>query len=410
MKILHTSDWHLGHLLYEHDRTEEMHSFLEQLKNEVATHQPDALVVCGDIFDRTTAPVSARDMYVRALLEIRDRAPKMRIIVTAGNHDGKSNLEVEGLLWDRLDVKVVGQVERGADGSVNYERHIVEIADAAGKRCGFVVAVPHIYEYGYPQVVGADTKEERQRAFFQTLLDETARRNPEGRPVVLTAHLAMTGGNFAGHSFADTVGGIETVDQEVMGKGYDYLALGHIHNAMTFATSGAAARYCGTPIPVSFDEQGRHTISLVTLEKGQDPIIEEIEIKNPKPLLTIPGEPANFEEALRELSDFPNNEKAYVRLNVLLDGPLPANYVERIVHTLEGKQAQYCCVKTSLPKREKGNGRETEELHFDADNMPKPQALADLFYQNRFNLPLDGEMMTMLEQAIREAQHETENQ
>jgi exonuclease SbcD len=400
MKILHTSDWHLGHVLYEYDRTHEHRSFLDQLVAIAEQERPDALIVCGDVFDRVVPSVEARQLYVNTLLSLRDRCPDMRIVITAGNHDGKSAIEVESLIWDRLNVKVIGQVERLDDGSINADRHIVEIKDCEGHPTGFIIAVPHVYEYSYPQIGEAQTKEERQKAFFQLLLDETARRNPDGLPVVLTAHLSLTGGNFAGHSFAESLGNIETVDQEQLGNGYDYLALGHIHNAKTFTGGAAMARYCGTPIAVSFDEQGSHGVSLVTIEHNADPMVEEIAIHNPRPLLTLPAKPAPFEEALSELEEMPADTHAYIRLHVLLNGPLPPNYVERITQTLKGKQARYCCVKTVLPTISSADEDEPIADTFDADNMPEPIELASHFFRKKFNVPPDEEMLQMLKEAI----------
>lgn len=409
MKILHTSDWHLGHVLYEHERTEEQQDFLRQLQNIVCEQHPDALLVCGDVFDRVAAPVSARDMYVRALLDMHDVCPNMQIVVTAGNHDGKSNLEIEGLLWERLHVKVVGQPDFDEDGNLDVDRHIVEICDAQGRVQGFVVAVPHIYEYSYPQIGNAETKEERQKQFFQTLLDRTAQRNPNGLPVVLTAHLTMTGSNLAGHNFADSIGGIDTVDQTQLGNGYDYLAMGHIHNAKTFTGNGPMARYCGTPLAIAFDETGTHGVSLVTLEKDSEPVVEEIAINNVKPLLTIPAKPALFEDALAELRNLPNSTAAYIRLNVLLDGPMPANYVEQILQVLEPKKAQYCCVKTSFYVENKKADDENVMKPVDADNMPEPKDLAEFFFQKKFNVPMDTKLVELLGQAIKAVNEQDNN-
>lgn len=398
MKILHTSDWHLGHQLYEYDRIDEHRSFLQQLTRVMAEEQPDAMVVCGDVFDRVAPSAEARQLYVKALLALRDQCPDVQIIVMAGNHDGKAALEVEGMLWDRLQVKVVGQVERLEDGSVNFDRHIVEVHDNTGHAAGFIIAVPHIYEHGYPQLGEAQTKEERQRAFFQRLLDETARRNPDGLPVVLTAHLSLTGSNFAGHIFAQSVGNIETVDQATLGRGYDYLALGHIHNAKTFTGEGPVARYCGTPLAISFDETGHHGVTIVTLNPGEQPGIREVDIRNPRPLLTIPDKPLPFEEALRELAGFPADKPAYIRLNVLYDAPLPYNYVEQILQTLQAKQARYCCVKTSLVKKKEN--AEEESLVVNADNMPDPLTLADFFYLKKFKVTLADQQREMLEEVV----------
>lgn len=405
MKILHTSDWHLGHTLYEHDRMVEHEDFLRQLKTIADEQRPDALLVCGDIFDRVAAPVAARELYVRALLDMHDTCPDMQIIVTAGNHDGKSALETEGLIWNRLHVRVIGQVEFDDDGQVNFDRHIVEIRDAQGALQGFVAAVPHIYEYGYPQMGDAMDKQDRQGIFFRTLLDKVAERNPDNLPVVLSAHLAMAGGNFAGHAFHDSIGGIDTVKQEQLGKGgYDYLALGHIHSPQTLPDSNPVARYCGTPIAISFDETGHHGVTMVTLGKGEPPVIEEMEIRNLKPLLTLPVKPTLFEDALQELREFPDAESAYIRLNVLLDGPLPPNHIERILQVLDRKKGEYCCMVTSLPDREEKSEEYSDLKHVDADNMPEPEELAELFFQKKYNVSMDADLAELLRKAIEVAQ------
>ena len=111
MKIIHTSDWHLGHILYEHDRTAEHAAFLSQLRDIVAEEKPDALLVSGDIYDRTNPSTSVQKMYYRALLDIHSACPDMAIIVTAGNHDSKAMLELGRELWQMAGVTVVGQVE-----------------------------------------------------------------------------------------------------------------------------------------------------------------------------------------------------------------------------------------------------------------------------------------------------------
>ena len=407
MKILHTSDWHLGHTLHDHDREEEQRDFLHQLVAIIEQERPDAMVVCGDIFDRPQPPLWARELYTETLLKIHDCYPSIQMVITAGNHDSKSSLQLEGKVWERLNICVIGQVERNADGSVNLGRHIVPVKDGNGVLLGFIIAVPHIYESAFPVLAEEVPADQREAYFYQTLLDETARRNPQGLPVVLTAHTAVSGSNFAGHDVSNYIGGIDTVGQETFGTGYDYLALGHIHQPQNLSGNGPIARYCGTPITLHFDEHGNHGVSIVNLEKNQNPVIEHITIKNCRPLLTIPHEAAPFNEVLADLEALPDNEKSYLRLHVLLNSPLPPNYIVSIQQILQEKQAKYCCIKTEIPE-EKEDTQKSTPRSFDPDNMPAPLELAKIHYQNLYHTEMKHELVEMLEEAIRNVQKHQE--
>mgnify|MGYP000320360227 CR=1 FL=1 len=93
MKILHTSDWHLGHTLYNYDRTAEQQAFLRQLTRIVTEEQPDAMVVSGDIYHYSSPAAATQKMYTDAMLNIHQACPGMAIVVTAGNHDSSSKLD-----------------------------------------------------------------------------------------------------------------------------------------------------------------------------------------------------------------------------------------------------------------------------------------------------------------------------
>lgn len=94
MKIIHTSDWHLGQQLFDYDRSEEQRDFLRQLRNWVAAEQPDALLVSGDVFHYCSPSASAQRLYTDALVALHETCPSMQIIITAGNHDSSSKLEI----------------------------------------------------------------------------------------------------------------------------------------------------------------------------------------------------------------------------------------------------------------------------------------------------------------------------
>ena len=99
MKILHTSDWHLGQVFYKYDRSAEQHDFLAQLAAIVKREQPDAMVVSGDVYDTGAPSAATVKMFTDGMLAIHKACPAMTIVVTAGNHDSPSRIESEQSLW-----------------------------------------------------------------------------------------------------------------------------------------------------------------------------------------------------------------------------------------------------------------------------------------------------------------------
>ena len=178
-------------------------------------------------------------MYTDAMLNIHQACPEMTIVVTAGNHDSSSKLEIDSNLWQHFGLNVVGNIERTAE-EVNLDKHIIEINNEK-KTKGYVIAVPHVYPQNFPLLDTETPRDQRQARFFQALLDEVKKRNTAQLPVVLMAHLSIEGSDRSGHD--ESIGGIEYVPLSAMGEGYDYLALGHIHCPRDIKGSHHHARY-----------------------------------------------------------------------------------------------------------------------------------------------------------------------
>ena len=116
MKIIHTSDWHLGQRLYNYDRTDEEEHFFDQLGAAVGKEQPDALLVSGDVFHTGTPGNDVAKRFTERLLDVQAKCPEMEMVVIAGNHDSYSRLVVDEALWRRCRVHVLGtpaEDERG---------------------------------------------------------------------------------------------------------------------------------------------------------------------------------------------------------------------------------------------------------------------------------------------------------
>ncbi len=326
MKIVHTSDWHLGHSLYGYNRDEEQASMLRQIEEIVRDEAPDALVVSGDIYHTGQPSAAVQKMFTEAVMRIHRSRPEMAVVVTAGNHDSASRHEISRMLWKTQNVYMIGHADK--------EHPDAQTVEIPGK--GFIIAVPYLNDRKVPQ------------GYYQDLLDRVAQRNRDGLPVVLSAHLTVSGSDFRGHDDARDymVGGIDSIELDALGTGYDYAALGHIHHAQTLAGSGGRARYCGTPIPVSFDETYPHSVSVVEIAAhGERPLIRETAIRNPRPLVNIPADGfGSWEEVTALLKAFPQDNPAYIRLNVEVDGFLPPEAKAEALSILAPGEADLCYI------------------------------------------------------------------
>ena len=343
MKILHTADWHLGQSLYGFDRLDEQRRFLEQLCEVVAEERPDAMIVAGDVFDISMPSAAAQRVYAEGLLAIHAAAPEMVVVVIAGNHDSASRLEIYRNLWRSHNVFVIGTLRRLSDNSADYSAHIIPIP---GK--GYVAAVPYVYPHNFPPADG-----DRQQAFFHGLERAVGKIDTDGLPTVLAAHLAVLGCDLTGHRRMqnDSLGTVDYVDLPTLGTEYDYIALGHIHHPQTLRGSDGRAAYSGSPLAVEFDERYRHGVVIADIESGKPIEARIVEIHDPCPLVTLPSEPASFDDALSAAREFPASKEAYIRLNVLLDNPLPSDYNEQVAKALEGKACRYCTLNVTDRRR-----------------------------------------------------------
>ena len=384
-KLIHTSDWHLGQNFYGYDRSEEQRDFLRQLAAIVAQEQPDALLVSGDIY-HTAAPSSAAvSMYVEGMLDIHKACPGMAIVVIAGNHDSASRLESDSLLWRLAGVRVLGGIARDSQGLADLQRHIIPVKDK-----GIVAAVPYAHRNSFPKVSDEDIESgERQRAYFEALLEHVNAGNPDALPVVLMAHLAVNNSDFTGHDRNMTM---ECVEIDTLGQGYDYAALGHIHRPQQVSNH---ARYCGTPVPVSFDEQCEHSVSIVTIEAhGALPQVTTTAIKNIKPLHTIPAkDPVDLETALALVEEQRNDVKnAYIRLNVAVEHYLPNGAQERAAKAVNAQQGRFCEIKKTALNTASGPSRQMTVEEF---NRKQPIEVANQYYLEKI-----GRAMTDDEKAM----------
>ena len=123
MKLIHTSDWHLGHTLYGYDRTIEQKAMLEQMVELVREHKPDVFLISGDVYHTSQPSAAVQTMFSEAMVKLHCTHPDMYIVVIAGNHDSASKHEIFTTPWKALNVYAIGNLDKE-----NPQEHIIKFA------------------------------------------------------------------------------------------------------------------------------------------------------------------------------------------------------------------------------------------------------------------------------------------
>lgn len=393
MKIIHTSDWHLGATLYGHDRLDDHREMLRQLTETVASEQPDAMLASGDIFDNSSPSAAAERLLDSALMELADAGkPGMKIILTSGNHDSPSRHTTHSAVYSRLGIHTIGSA------GITADTDIAEIADRfiirVGEK-GTVIAVPYINRRNMPE------------GLFDGLTDIVSREISPTLPTVMMAHLPVSRSVTTGHSDADErfVGGCENVEIDSLGHGYDYLALGHIHCPQQWNTGNAIARYCGTPLPISFDESYPHSVTIVELPAaGIIPTVTTVTLKPRRKLVTIGGPDGMDEEELTAAltdaaSDLPDG--TFIRLNLRLPEGTIFPRRETIAHlsALCGDLGlEYCTTNLLRSRRDDAAALHTALTVSEMRDTTEEEIAAGLF--RRKGLEWSDELAGLLAEAV----------
>jgi len=258
MKILHTSDWHLGRTLYGRKRYEEYEAFLDWLAETIRDNGIDVLVVAGDVFDTTAPGNRAQELYYRFLCRAASLCCR-HVVVISGNHDSPSFLDAPKELLKALEVHVTGSP------SGNPEDEVLVLRNGQGVPDLIVCAVPHLRDRDIRTAEAGESIEDKERKLLDGIRDHYAsvaacaegkRRELGGAiPLVATGHLFAAGGRTVeGDGVRELyVGSLAHVDAGIFPPCFDYVALGHLHVPQKVSGS-EMVRYSGSPLPMGFGE------------------------------------------------------------------------------------------------------------------------------------------------------------
>ena len=277
---------------------------------------------------------------------------------------------------------------------------IIKVISFDGKLLGNIVAVPYIAEYNYnryglPSTDTDETPEKLIQNFHQSLLDEAQKDNV---PIVMTAHLAILGSDALSHDQSKL--SYHSID--MMGNGYDYLALGHIHHPSTIARCNSLARYCGSPFKLSFDEDFNHTVSVVNIEShGEKPDVTEIEIAPLKKLIIFPEKPTDSQSTIELIRNIQPSNEDYIRIDIISDKPVDVSVRHKIEETVSEKGYRFCLVNTIPSKSVKND--EIKPILLSAESIRKanPIEIARNYYAIKYNgQPLPQNIEKCIQTAI----------
>ncbi|WP_392970040.1 exonuclease SbcCD subunit D [Streptomyces sp. LN245] len=275
MRLLHTSDWHLGRAFHRVNMLDAQSRFIGHLVTTAREREVDAVVVSGDVYDRAVPPLAAVQLFDDALHRLADLG--VPTVMISGNHDSARRLGVGAGLIGRAGVHL--RTDPAGCGTP------VMLADAHGD----------VAFYGLPYLEPALVKDEFgvEKAGHETVLaaamdrvrTDLAGRAPGTRSVVL-AHAFVTGGEVSDSERDITVGGVASVPAGVF-DGVDYTALGHLHGSQVITER---VRYSGSPLPYSFSEAD-HRKSMWLVDLGPDGSLaaERIDCPVPRPLARLRG-------------------------------------------------------------------------------------------------------------------------
>lgn len=348
MKLLHTSDWHIGRALHNRKRYDEFELFLNWLVEIIEQENIDVLLVAGDVFDNTTPSNRAQELYYRFLCRVAS-ADNRHVIVVAGNHDSPSFLEAPKELLKFLNVHVVGSA------SENPSNEVVVISGQEGDARLIVCAIPYLRDRDIRTAEAGESVEDKERKIiegirnhYRLVCDAAERkRNELGKqvPIVAMGHLFAAGGRTTDDDGVRElyIGTLAQVKADVFPECIDYLALGHLHVPQTVGGS-EFIRYCGSPLPMSFGENGQQKGVAIVEFIENDPAVRLIPVPCFQELQTIRGDWLQIAAGIAGLKG--KGSKAW--LEIIYEGEeIIANLQERLEEITAGSALEILRTKNN---------------------------------------------------------------
>ena len=412
MRLFHTSDWHLGQNLHGQERDFEHACFLNWLLAQLATRQPDVLLIAGDIFDTVNPPVKAQERLYDFIVSAHDQHPALTIVMIAGNHDSGSRIELPAPLMRRLRTHALGRVLWLDDGQLDAERLMIPLPDASGRIAAWCLALPFLRP---AEVTGAHLGDDYLRGIGQVhewLIEAANAKRHPGQALIAISHAHMAGGSVSEDSERSLIiGNAEALPASLFGPSISYVALGHLHKPQK-VNGEERIRYCGSPIPLSFSEISYpHQVLEVQLEGETLVSVEPLLIPRAVNLQRIG--PAPLAEILSQLSGLPDvdlladpQRQPWLEVRVVLDEPQP-DLRQQIETALQGKSVRLVRISADYAGKGKGADEDDGSRLIELDQLT-PQELFSRAWQESYGREADEQTLKDFAVLLQDVQLEGE--
>ncbi|KPU27899.1 exonuclease [Caloranaerobacter sp. TR13] len=336
MRILHTSDWHLGKYLENYSRLDEQEKFIDDLVGIVNEKEVDLIIIAGDIYDNSNPPARAEKLFYDALKRL-SRGGERIVLVIAGNHDSPERLIAANSLATEQGIILLGKpnstVETGIVGKhkvVNSCEGCLEL-EIKGEKI-VIITLPYPSEQRLNEVLGDMLDEnEIQKSYSNKvgeIFENLSKYFRDDTINIAASHIFVAGGDTSDSERPIQLGGGLTVDIDKLPFKAQYIALGHLHKPQKVKSKKIKAYYSGSPIQYSRSEIGySKCVYIIDVKPKQKPNIEEVYLKNYKPIEV--WKVNGIEEAIKKCEENKDRE-VWAYLEIVTDKVISKTEIREI--------------------------------------------------------------------------------
>ncbi len=326
MRILHTSDWHLGKNLEQFSRLEEQEQFLIELEEIVKREKVELILIAGDIYDTVNPQAKAEQLFYKYINKINNDG-EIPIILIAGNHDSYERIVASNPIINEKGIYIIGKY---GDTVQPFENDYFKITKTFvggfsiniknSEETATIINMPFPTEKNMNEIINYNSKKDYQLKYSEKvieLLENSAENYSEDTINILMAHIFAQGGKATDSERDIQIGGAYVVEVEKLLKGCDYIALGHMHQAQQLKKAIAPCYYSGSPIQYSKSEAGKaKSVYIVDIDKNKNVSVKKEFLSDYKSIEIIKAK--SFDEA-KEKCELLKNTDCYVYFELDVD-------------------------------------------------------------------------------------------